>query len=289
MNLGYIMKTKLLLYALIALNSIILNTFADNADLYTEWYERGVEFVKQGNVKAARESFSIALLYNKNGEEAQKGIHLSDEWLKHQKPAPKKSPAIVAPARKSYLPKNEVELIANGVYYSPRFTELFESGFGAEAQYRYWKANNVGFAFSIGAAKWQTEEYSENDEGIEVNGGGSLNIIPLGASILTRAEAGKNINLVCEAGLRYIITQSDIYIEGNDGFNQVRFEFDATDGIIALFGIGYDVEFTENLRASISGGYQFDLLKSELEFMNFDSEEIEMKAYYIRAGISASF
>ncbi len=61
----------------------------ENDDLYTKWYEKGINRVEQGNLKDARECFRFALYYRPDDANAEKGFDMATERLERKvAPAP---------------------------------------------------------------------------------------------------------------------------------------------------------------------------------------------------------
>lgn len=193
----------------------------------------------------------------------------------------------------TYAEKPDIVLSLKG--YSPSDDDMYSSGFGAEAQIRFWPTSVFGIGLSLGAATWDVEpyyysEYSYYDGRTYGEIDGDISLVPFGPSILIAPNLGSKVDLLLEAGLRYVAVDSNVTATvSNYYYGTYEFDIDIEDGIIGVLGVGLDVHLSEIVSLVFGLGYQFDLSKGEAELEGIDVGDHELEAFYAHFGVSIQF
>lgn len=271
----------ILLISLYAFNTVN----AANEALYTEWYQKGLEQIRQGNATEARKSFAVALSYDENRAEAKNGIALSDDLIQQQKT----NPSIKTPAATSAA----TEIRLYGTYLNPSDSKNFEKAFGGGIQLRHWLTDSIGFAVSGGASQWEIKEHSETftDEftTTSMRMSGRQGVIPIGCSALLRSKLSDRASLTFEGGVRYLITKSNIKLFVNNGFYDETIDLDTTSALAGVLGAELNTQLTDHFGLFCGAGYQFDIVAGEIEFINEKISDVEYSALFLKTGLSVHF
>lgn len=121
-------------------------------------------------------------------------------------------------------------------------------------------------------------------------------MIPLGVSGMYKIPVGQAANLTLEAGVRYVIVNSNVeFIEaealadsyGHSYSQSASYDVDLDDAIVGIIGAEFDFELSQGFRLFAGGGYQFDIVKGDVTAGGMDIDyENELKAAFIRAGVA---
>ncbi len=192
-------------------------------------------------------------------------------------------------------PTSGTELAGSGVYYYTGDDTAYDSGFGIDWQTRFWFNPYLGCALGIGAASWEVnamhiiESYGGYTVGVDVVGAATH--FPLGGAILLRPIDSRALALTLEAGVRYVIIDSRAEAEvlvadpfGNWLYLRDTIEFD--DVVVGLIGLNIESKVNDELSLLAGFGYQFDLVKGDVEWMGRDLGENELKAFLFKVGIA---
>lgn len=183
-------------------------------------------------------------------------------------------------------------------YFMPGQDDDYDSGFGAEAQIRFWQSQNLAFALAGGLASWEINDQeavvSDGLVAVAASMEGDVMLVPIGGSILFRPTLSGNLDLIIEAGLRYVIVESDAEatIAAADAFGNVvggTADIEIDNGVVGLIAANLEAELSPGVSLLGGVGYQFDIAKGDAEWMGEDLGENELKAFFIRAGLAIDF
>jgi len=195
-------------------------------------------------------------------------------------------------------PKTSTEFACALQYYMPGEDDDYDSGFGAEAQVRFWQNQNLGFALAGGLANWNINEQeavvSDGFIAVGVSIEGSVLLVPIGGSILFRPTLGDNLSLILECGLRYVVVESDVEVTfaAANAFGAVvggTADIEIDNGLVGLIAANLEAELSPGFSLLGGVGYQFDIAKGDAKWMGEDLGENELKAFFIRAGLAINF
>jgi hypothetical protein len=161
---------------------------------------------------------------------------------------------------------------------------LYDQGYGVELQYRKWAWEPFGVAFSFGVSEWDADELRIVNT---TDYGGSALVVPIGGSALIRIFDMTGWNMALEAGLRYLIVESDIDFLYTP--EDRREELDIDNNIVGVVALDYENYLGERWSLFGTAGYQFDLIKGDITSRIGDMPENEMPALYLRLGASLTF
>lgn len=187
---------------------------------------------------------------------------------------------------------NERSISLQGFYPSQ---DDYDTGVGAEIQFRSWYNSNIGLAFTAGISSWtiNPEEAVFNEGPISMGllMEGSVDLVPIGGSILMRSAPTPGGNLILETGIRYVSVASDAvasfsagdsfgnYIQGSD-------TIDIEDGTVGIISLSLEDRLSSRLLFFVGIGYQFDLDKGHAKWMEEDLGENDLEASYFHVGLS---
>lgn len=214
-------------------------------------------------------------------------------------------------------PQNEIRV--GGIYLSPS-GDLWEPGGGASVEWRRLIKDNFSVSLSIGIMKLDasTDEIP-GDEGAVVTGGstgiyygfvdyyeGEATIIPVSSFLIYDIPLG-TATLSLEGGFKYIFVNSDVEAHMLDGFidpytgqafGSDRWISETEIGGNLLGALAAHVAFPLNDKAKIfiGGGYQIDIVKSDVELKNqysdYDGKSVtenELAGFFVEAGVGFGF
>ena len=202
--------------------------------------------------------------------------------------------AVVLGAAFAEPPKQETDLIGTAIYYKPGQDDDYDNGFGAEAQARFWLNPNVGLSLAAGAASWQANDQeqlvSDGDVAVAASIDGDVTLIPLGGSILFRPVNDDRIALTLEAGVRYVIVDSQVEIEvaaadSSGDLIYAKDTVDIEDGVVGLIGANIEGKVSSQVSLLAGIGYQFDLVRGDAKWMDEDFGDNELKALLVKIGL----
>lgn len=124
------------------------------------------------------------------------------------------APAIVAPEAP---PAVDEHLTLAGRMMFPS-DAMWNSGMGAEFQWRLWRTESFGLAFAAGVESWSIKagELDLHDTyAVPLDIEGDALTLPVGASLLYRQNASDDIEIILEAGLRYLFADSSVSVRRN--------------------------------------------------------------------------
>ncbi|MGQ9662667.1 MAG: hypothetical protein ACUVWX_10090 [Kiritimatiellia bacterium] len=164
-----------------------------------------------------------------------------------------------------------IEVTVQGQALLPGRDEDWASAGGFDAQLRFWQTENMGIALVVGAASWKAvAEYSESDDGetaVATSIDGSAHLLPVGLSLLYREETGQTATIMLEAGIRYVLCDSEVRVKAayatdeTSGLRHGTIEIGNT--LLAVLGLGFDIVLSKSIGLLVGIHYQFDLLKPE--------------------------
>lgn len=220
------------------------------------------------------------------------------------------------------LANSEVDIKAGGLYYVPSDNDIWDNGYGVEGQVQFWPMDKLGFAVSLGGAKWdlnaESEYYAMDGYSISGKSDGYATLIPVGGSILFRPVNSKLLALSLEGGVRYVFADPNAdyditvstpdriavgSVSGAGGTRPFTYrvpgetieqsaEYKADDAIIGLVQADIELHASDNVALFAGCGWQFDIEKSEASITMFGeklNEDIELEAFFVRAGVIIKF
>jgi hypothetical protein len=167
----------------------------------------------------------------------------------------------------------------------------YNDAYGIEVQYRNWYYDPIGFAAAIALQKWPINKDTERLRGSDMSDfEGSVNMTPLGGSVLYKVVDYRNWNLTAEAGVRYVIASSgaDFLRSLPDG-QQRREDLDVGDAWIWLLALDYEYVLNEQWGLFAGAGYQRDIEKGDITDEVGRLEDSELVRGFIRAGVKLNF
>lgn len=184
---------------------------------------------------------------------------------------------------------------------------------GGTVKYTMWKKPGLGLAFSAGIQNWGVNE-EINSFASDIGNGlvlayaaqleGDAQMIPISALGVWRQELSPTVKLNLEAGLSYVIVNSDVqYVEAAALGNRsgVLTEAYATDvdidnGIVAVFAADLQYKNTPDSKWTFFAGVggQADVSKGEVVYpftpiSGYAEGENELKGLFVRFGVVNSF
>lgn len=164
--------------------------------------------------------------------------------------------------------------------------DLYDIGFGAEIQYRNWALDPFGVAFSVGYVQWEANEDCYKLGRIHTDFDGSVTTIPIGVSGLFYLHGSQNFSLILEAGLRYLVTDSDItfnrIVETEEG--KVPSSLEVDDSVIGLLAIEADYFISKQALIFGGAGYQQDIERGAIDTPTGPLRDNEFTSIFIRLG-----
>ena len=189
------------------------------------------------------------------------------------------------------------ELKIGGAVISPSKTADWTSASGGEIQFRFWNSKNTGIGFSIGVQEWDavSSTYTDSDTSgsVSMNIEGSMTLIPVGISLLSRTPLTSEMNLVLDAGIKYMRSSSDILVtsyvtQGNTTSVYVDKVY-SEDSLTAVFGIYAEGLKANNMALHLGIGYQIDITKPHESFLGKDIGTTSFSGAMFSIGLVLSF
>ncbi|MFH0879448.1 MAG: hypothetical protein V2A34_07015, partial [Lentisphaerota bacterium] len=187
--------------------------------------------------------------------------------------------------------ENGLELRGNANFYmlGTGNADLFDTAFGAEAQYRNWLFDPFGFNLSLGYSKWDVRNNSDYFRMPDFESSkGSITVLPIGGSFLYNPIIAEKWAIVAELGVRYMIVSSDVQVKSSERPTLEDIKID--DGIVAILAGDFEYKFTDQVSAFLGGGYQLDLMKGKCSgWEGVDLRDNSLKGFIIRVGAQYAF
>lgn len=211
--------------------------------------------------------------------------------------------AAPAEAGASLSLKPSVELLGVGSLFVPKDDDNYDGGASMEIQVRCWLTPYVGAALAMGSTTWaindQDTTYSEGGVTGHATLDGAVNGAPIGVSLLLRPIRTGRFALTLEAGVRYVIvdSQADYEIEaiGPGGRVYVSDTLDIEDGVVGIAAATLEYKLTDQVFLLAGAGYQFDLEKGDVTILDdtvFEEQDLgenEFEALVFQAGLGVRF
>ena len=182
------------------------------------------------------------------------------------------------------------EGVADFVYFYPsqQYSGFYDRMLGGELQYRAWLFAPWGVGVSVGALDAKVRR--ENPDRISPDQGvfsGSAQMYPLGISALCRILEIGEWRATLEAGIRYVIIESDVELELLvDGKKET---VDMDNCLTGHFGIDVDYLLSEQFALFAGLGAQVDLDAGEMSTESKWLFDNNLKGYEFRVGGKLSF
>lgn len=182
------------------------------------------------------------------------------------------------------------ELHVGGQYWIPGDGDfdLFDSGYGLSASYREWFSFPWGVGVNLGVDQWQVDGNSHafKYKALSDYEGDAL-LIPLGASMFFNLIDWDNWNLVLEAGLKYLLVDSNVSLYSSD--DKLCHDVDIGSALLCTLGAEYEYMISENLYMLGGVGYQMDIMKADTEYSIYDVRDTSFAGLYVRLGAKILF
>lgn len=202
--------------------------------------------------------------------------------------------------------KKPVEWSVGAEYLIPGDDDTWDAAYGGTAKAIFWQQGSFGVALSLGVQQWKSKEIDELYELTDLGNDyyyasgvtfeGEAITIPVGLSGVYRKDLNKGRRINFEAGLKYVVVDSDIklsyyeavydalYDEVVDGYvDEDKVEID--DGVVGFIGVDLLLPI-DKIVGFIGAGYQFDISKGKGKWRGEEVGENELKAAFVRAGIA---
>ena len=197
----------------------------------------------------------------------------------------------------------KTELRLSGEFIKPK-KDVWDNGYGAEAQYVIWMDKNFGVALAAGISKWKTTDdtaagvtdpYTITAAKLD----GDATFYPLGGSLLYRLSIAEKATLTLEGGVRYVIADSDVHVRAaafqsdywGDVYiadaDQSTVTFD--NAFIGRVGADLDIGFSESAGLFLGVGYDFDIGTGTVSGFNEDWGDYHLAAFFARIGAEMKF
>ena len=197
------------------------------------------------------------------------------------------------------------EINARGTYIYPHQGGNWDSASGGEVQFIYWHLEELGWAFSAGYQAWKPRS-SETLTPIDTPRGpatqfstlsGDASMLPLSVSFIYRGELAPNVQGYAEAGIRYVLVDSEVNnqltIEQRKRNGELVFretndaEFDFDEGLLAAFGGSLHFPIGRRLEVFTGGGVQIDFVRADQRLNGIEQPgKNAQQSFYIFAGFS---
>ena len=153
----------------------------------------------------------------------------------------------------------------------PSQDEDWDTAAGMEFQARFWQSETAGFSLAMGITSWDAvSEYLEEYDDFGYYSSvieGDVSAIPVGGSLWFRSHPSPGLSLTLEAGLRYLIVESDIhtlaYYEDADGIFSADDIIEIDNALVSVFGLHLEAQVSDGFALQAGLGYQFDLTGPE--------------------------
>ncbi len=193
--------------------------------------------------------------------------------------------ALALPAAAEYVPKDA----RIGAVYAMPLGDVYDSGSGAEFQYRlwYWETTAVSIIGSL--QQWELSDSSAFSQEADFTGfKGSPAFLQIGAGIDEQRELSDHVRLNLHADIRYCNGLSGAKLRLSNGDFSREQTVDVSDAVIAAVGAGLEFEVSREWTLYTEIGLQGGLLPGEIGSGTTVLEN-EFEAPLIRAGAVFKF
>ncbi len=179
----------------------------------------------------------------------------------------------------------------------PERTEHWEGAGGLDLQFLFWQNEHFALSLGLGIQSWQglCEYYvdADADSTLEFVSGGEATVLPLGASLHYRIPLSSQVGVVLEAGLRYLVVDSqltiDTYLTDSAGSTMLQDVVEIDDTVAAVFGVRVEAPLADSVRLFLGFGIQRDLGEPEESVYGEPLDKTSFDAGYISLGASVVF
>lgn len=163
---------------------------------------------------------------------------------------------------------------------------LYNNGYGAELQYRYWLTDDWALALALGAARMNVAA-----DAVEIteNGGteGTVDILPVGADLIFNVLDIQPVRINVKAGLRYIMASSDASCWNSDKTKRLDMTID--NGTVWRVGLDANCAITQSLALFGSASYQQDFSKQGISTEDGPLRDNTFRVFVLEAGLLFHF
>lgn len=164
------------------------------------------------------------------------------------------------------IPQKSTEFMISGDFVIPGQDDDWDKGIGATARLTLWQNSSVGYAFVIGAQKWDVNDeiYSGGQSlGYGIGYGyafgleGDATMVPIGLSGMYNITFSPTTSLILEGGIRYVIINSNVkYIQAEalvDSYGNRRtasrsYDLEYDNGILGVINAYFNMEISKGFR-----------------------------------------
>ena len=168
----------------------------------------------------------------------------------------------------------------------PGDDDLWDNALSIDVQYIVWNTPTVGFAVSGGIGSWEANDDIYYGYGLAGQADGSAKTFPLGASVLFKPVANSSAEITIETGLKYVIVDSSVDGALTDGVTVIIDDFDIDNGFVGLLAADIAIPVSPKFNLGIGAGYQFDISKGDISWGGIDTEDNELKGFFLRLGLN---
>lgn len=171
-----------------------------------------------------------------------------------------------------------------------KFDLYQETGYGLEVQYRNWTYDPIGLALSLGLARWEANSDSKQIFAADMSdASGTLTLIPVGGSLVYRLVDWTEWGLIAEAGVRYVLTQSNMDFLRTLPDRRYREEMDIKNGWVGVLGLDYERLFSNGWTMFLGMSYQMDIQTGRIEVNTGHLQDNELQALFFKVGTTLTF
>jgi hypothetical protein len=229
-------------------------------ELYSKYYQLGIEQVKMGDLNAARDSFEKSVAFRPNDPEATKALRMTNERLSPQAPVAAPAPVVSKSAANAAKTDNDFGLRFS-IGSAPGWDESDhgvatlsmdeETGFQLEAlaAQRFWNKNNPSIGAVLGGGFFIAGNSGKENEGIDPWEFDTTALGFMGQAAL----AGKvGDSIVIEVGPYVGLGSAITDVTTSSGLS------DDGSGAYAMYGVkgGIFIKLGKSIELGIEGGYQ---------------------------------
>ena len=188
------------------------------------------------------------------------------------------------------------DLALSGVAFFPR-KDAFETSPGAELALRYWPIDPVALALEAGYGRWNLDDGEQWLMPPNAASYGDIDLFPVGLSALWQIRPAPKLTVGIRAGVRYVVTDSELFLTGGELPAKSVIEPDLDDGVAGVVAAQMHARVCDRWGAFLEVGYQFDLDKPEVTYdwvdraggRHSENLDVPLESALVRAGLTFGF
>jgi len=210
------------------------------------------------------------------------------------KPPEQPKPSGPPPELPMYGRQGQEEAVVRALFALPINSDEWQRATGIEGQWRSWLSDRFGVALAGSYSAWSmssgTLDLSNyNLEAPEISG--SATLLAFGGSALFHPSEDNPYGLTLEAGLRYVMVDSDVVVHFryyNRGNVDVPGAVPFDDRIVGVLGVEWQKELKPQLSAFLAGGLWYDFFAGDENWL-FEELANDFTAAWVQAGLGWTF